>query len=155
MRNESGPRHTKHRGPGRRTATGKPEPGRMQSAKLHDGESLPATGLLTETLRQDTMEKNPSEKNPSPEHGNQRKKMELYQLEYILHEPEKSHGGMYRAEIPALQGCRAWGDTPEETLEALWGNARIFLQLRKESGEPLPPAMTRSKMIQGIFTVTA
>ena len=101
------------------------------------------------------MEKNPSEKNPSPEHGNQRKKMELYQLEYILHEPEKSHGGMYRAEIPALQGCRAWGDTPEETLEALWGNARIFLQLRKESGEPLPPAMTRSKMIQGIFTVTA
>ena len=155
MRNESGPRHTKDRGPGRRTATGKPEPGRMQSAKLHDGESLPATGLLTETLRQDTMEKNPSEKNPSPEHGNRRKKMELYQLEYILHEPEKSHGGMYRAEIPALQGCRAWGDTPEETLEALWGNARIFLQLRKERGESLPPAMTRSKMIQGIFTVTA
>ena len=81
--------------------------------------------------------------------------MELYQFEYILHEPEENHGGMYRAEIPALQGCRAWGDTAEETLEALWGNARILLQLRKENGEPLPPAMTWSKRTKGFFTVTA
>ena len=81
--------------------------------------------------------------------------MELYQFEFVLHEPEESHGGMYRAEIPALQGCRAWGDTPEETLEALWGNARILLQLQRERAEPLPPAMKRSKRTKGIFTVTA
>ena len=45
--------------------------------------------------------------------------MDIYQLDYILHEPEESHGWMGRAEVPALQGCRAWGNTPEETLEEL------------------------------------
>ena len=42
--------------------------------------------------------------------------MEIYQLDYILHEPTKDHGWMYRAEAPALQGCVAWGDTPAETV---------------------------------------
>jgi predicted RNase H-like HicB family nuclease len=79
--------------------------------------------------------------------------VDIYQLEYVLHEPEESHGWMYRAEIPALQGCRAWGDTPAETLEALWGNARTFLQLRKENGEPLPHAITPTKTTKGFFTV--
>ena len=37
--------------------------------------------------------------------------MDIYQQDYVLHQPEESHGGMYRAEVPALQGCRAWGDT--------------------------------------------
>ena len=93
--------------------------------------------------------------NPAASEESWREEMELYQFEFVLHEPEESHGGMYRAEIPALQGCRAWGDTPEETLEALWGNARILLQLQKERAEPLPPATTRSKRTKGIFTVTA
>ena len=26
---------------------------------------------------------------------------------------------MYLAEVPALQGCMAWGDTPEQTLDEL------------------------------------
>ncbi len=30
--------------------------------------------------------------------------MDIYQLDYILHEPQESHGWMYRAEIPDLQG---------------------------------------------------
>ena len=38
--------------------------------------------------------------------------MDIYQLDYILHEPEESEGWMYLAEVPALQGCMAWGDTP-------------------------------------------
>ena len=81
--------------------------------------------------------------------------MDIYQLEYILHEPEEDHGWMYRAEIPALRGCRAWGETPEETLEALWGNARIFIQLLKENGESLPPAIAPAKRTKGTFTVAA
>ena len=81
--------------------------------------------------------------------------MDIYQLNYVLHEPEEDHGWMYRAEIPGLQGCRAWGETPAETLEALWENARIFLQLLKERGEPLPPAITPTKSTQGVLTVTA
>ena len=35
--------------------------------------------------------------------------MGIYQLDYILHEPEESEGGMYLAEAPALPGCMAWG----------------------------------------------
>ena len=45
--------------------------------------------------------------------------MDIYQLDYILHEPEESEGWMYLAEVPALQGCMAWGDTPEQTLDEL------------------------------------
>ena len=37
--------------------------------------------------------------------------MELYQLDYILHEPCEDQGWFYMAEIPALPGCRAWAET--------------------------------------------
>ena len=33
--------------------------------------------------------------------------MDIYQLEYILHEPTEDQGGMCWAEIPAIQGCAA------------------------------------------------
>ena len=33
--------------------------------------------------------------------------MDIYQLDYILHEPEENEGWMYLAEVPALQGCMA------------------------------------------------
>ena len=64
--------------------------------------------------------------------------MDIYQLDYILHEPEESEGWMYLAEVPTLQGCMAWGDTPEETLKSLLAVAQGIIQLRKENGEPLP-----------------
>ena len=34
--------------------------------------------------------------------------MDIYQLDYILHEPEESEGWMYLAEVPTPQGCMAW-----------------------------------------------
>ena len=42
------------------------------------------------------------------------------------------------AEIPALPGCRVWGDTPAETLYILEGMAEAFIQSYQERGEPLP-----------------
>ena len=81
--------------------------------------------------------------------------MGIYQLDYVLHEPEESHGWMYRAEIPALQGCRAWGDTPAQTLEELREIARNMLQIRKENGEPLPPEITVGQNSEGSMTVAA
>ena len=81
--------------------------------------------------------------------------MGIYQLDYVLHEPEESHGWMYRAEIPALQGCRAWGDTPAQTLEELREVARVMLQIRKENGEPLPPEITAHRNSEGSMTVAA
>ena len=64
--------------------------------------------------------------------------MDINQLEYLLHEPQESEGWMYRAEIPALQGAMAWGETPEETLHSLLAVAQTIIQLRREEGEALP-----------------
>ena len=81
--------------------------------------------------------------------------MDIYQLDYILHEPTEDHGWMYRAEIPALQGCCAWGDTEAETLEELRDVARTMLQLRKEKGQALPPEIACRQSFEGSMTVAA
>ena len=81
--------------------------------------------------------------------------MDIYQLDYVLHEPTEDHGWMYRAEIPALQGCRAWGDTPAETLEELREVAKTMIQLLKEEGELLPPEITCRESHEGSMTVAA
>ena len=81
--------------------------------------------------------------------------MDIYQLDYVLHEPTEDHGWMYWAEIPALPGCAAWGDTPEQTLNDLWGNARIFIGMLKEDGKPLPPVLVDTREVKGTMTVTA
>ena len=81
--------------------------------------------------------------------------MGIYQLDYILHEPEESEGLMYFAEAPALQGCMAWGDTPEETLLELLDVARMIIELRKERGEPIPAALLAPGAHEGSLTVTA
>ena len=81
--------------------------------------------------------------------------MDIYQLDYILHEPEESEGWMYLAEVPVLQGCMAWGDTPEETLKSLLAVAQSIIQLRKENEEPLPTEITPLRSREGSLTVTA
>ena len=81
--------------------------------------------------------------------------MDIYQLDYILHEPEESEGWMYLAEAPALQGCMAWGDTPEETLNELRAVARALIQSRKERGVPMPPEVAPQLNGKGSFTVAA
>lgn len=81
--------------------------------------------------------------------------MDIYQLDYVLHEPEESEGWMYLAEIPALQGCMAWGETPEETLKSLVAVAQTIIQLRKENEQPLPSEITPLRSAKGTLTVTA
>ena len=81
--------------------------------------------------------------------------MDIYQLEYILHEPQGSEGCMYLAEIPALQGAMAWGETPEETLNSLVAVAQTIIQLRKEEGEALPPEVTPLRDSKGTLTIAA
>ena len=81
--------------------------------------------------------------------------MDIYQLDYVLNEPEESEGGMYLAEVPALQGCMAWGDTPEDTLKSLLAVAQAIIELRKEKGEPLPPEVAPLRSSRGSLTVTA
>ncbi len=64
--------------------------------------------------------------------------MELYQLDYVLHEPSEEHGGLYMAEIPELPGCRAWAETAKETLAELSAVAEQFILSYKDRGKPLP-----------------
>lgn len=82
-------------------------------------------------------------------------KMDIYQLEYVLHEPQESEGCMYLAEIPALQGAMAWGETPEETLSSLLAVAQTIIQLRREEGEALPPEIMPLRSPKGTLTVAA
>ena len=81
--------------------------------------------------------------------------MDIYQLNYLLHEPAEDHGWMYRAEIPALQGCVAWDETPEETLKSLLAVAQTIMQVCKEDGQCLPLEPTPLHRSEGALTVTA
>ena len=55
--------------------------------------------------------------------------MDIYQLNQVLHESVEGHGWRYRAEVPALQGCVAWGESPEETLKSLLAAAQATSQV--------------------------
>ena len=81
--------------------------------------------------------------------------MDIYQLNYILHEPQESEGWMYLAEVPNMPGCMTWGDTPEQTLDELQAVAKALIQSRQERGMPLPPEVTPQLTGKGRFTVAA
>jgi predicted RNase H-like HicB family nuclease len=64
--------------------------------------------------------------------------VKLYRLEYVLREPSVETEDMFLAEIPALPGCRAWGNTAAKAVENLQGVAAAFLESYTDSGDPLP-----------------
>lgn len=71
--------------------------------------------------------------------------MKLYKLPYVMYEPEDStEEDKFMAEIPALPGCRAWGDSPDETLDILQGVAAAFIESYIDHGDELPPAVAAS-----------
>ena len=77
-------------------------------------------------------------------------RMKGYRLDYVLYSPELStEPDQYMAEIPALPGCRAWGDTPEDTIDALQSVAGAFIDLYEEQGEELPAAVLAGRTDAG------
>ena len=46
----------------------------------------------------------------------------------INHWPISTEPDKWMAEIPALPGCRAWGDTPEEALDIISDLAVHFME---------------------------
>jgi predicted RNase H-like HicB family nuclease len=64
--------------------------------------------------------------------------MKLYKLPFTIHGPDADDEKLYRAEVPLLNGCRAWGDTPAEALENLQSVATAFIESYKENGYTLP-----------------
>lgn len=65
--------------------------------------------------------------------------MKLYRLTLVMHEASESSEDKYMAEIPALPGCRAWGDTAAEALENLQRVAAAFIESYRSRGDSLPP----------------
>ncbi len=64
--------------------------------------------------------------------------MKLYKLAYVMHQPSEDTEDKFMAEIPILRGCRAWGDTPEETLDYLQSVAAAIIEVHNERGWELP-----------------
>ncbi len=65
--------------------------------------------------------------------------MKLYRLPLVMHKPSEDTEDKYMGEIPALPGCRAWGDTAAEVLENLQSVAAAFIESYRDSGDQLPP----------------
>lgn len=49
----------------------------------------------------------------------------------------------YIADIPDLQSCSAFGETPEEALHEVLIAKEAWLAVAKEAGKPIPPARYR------------
>ena len=75
--------------------------------------------------------------------------MKLYKLSFIMHEPSEETEDKFMAEIPALPGCRAWGDTSDEALENLQSVATAFIESYKEWGDELP-AEVESALVETV-----
>ena len=79
--------------------------------------------------------------------------MELYQLNYVLHEPREDQGWLYMAEVPDLPGCRAWAESPKEALSELSVVAEQFILSYKDRGKHLPAGIARSLTGEGKISV--
>ncbi len=79
--------------------------------------------------------------------------VELFQLDYVLHDPSEEQGGLYMAEIPELPGCRAWAETAKDTLAELSTVAEQFILSYRDRGKPLPTGIARSRSGQGRISV--
>lgn len=53
----------------------------------------------------------------------------------VVIEPDEDR---YQAEVPALPGCYSWGYTYEEALKSVKEAIELWLEVKKEAGEPIP-----------------
>jgi predicted RNase H-like HicB family nuclease len=53
----------------------------------------------------------------------------------LVIEPDEDQ---YYAEIPALPGCYSWGRTYEEALRNIKEALEVWVEVKKEAGEPIP-----------------
>ena len=58
--------------------------------------------------------------------------------------------GGYIADIPDLDSCSAFGNTPERALAELEQARKAWLQAAREEGKPIPSPRYRPVIYQGI-----
>lgn len=56
--------------------------------------------------------------------------------------------GGYVAEVPALKGCLAQGETLQETLDELTMVAELWIETAQEHGEKLPNVLTEIERVK-------
>ena len=56
--------------------------------------------------------------------------------------------GRYIADIPDLDSCSAFGNTPEQALEELEKAKKAWIEAARQSGRPIPPPRYRSVIYQ-------
>ena len=64
--------------------------------------------------------------------------MKNYRFVCTVRGPSEETEDKYLAEIPALPGCRAWGDTKAEALDLIRSVAVAFLESYEENRDDLP-----------------
>ncbi len=58
--------------------------------------------------------------------------------------------GGYIADIPDLEGCSAFGSTPEEALEQIKIAKAAWLEAARAEGKPVPPPKYRPVIYQTV-----
>lgn len=87
--------------------------------------------------------------------------MKLYKLPIVLYEPSEDTEYKYMAEVPALPGCRVWGDSVGEALDYIRSMAETFVDSYLDREHPLPEGMeslryySADSVIYGEIIVTA
>lgn len=56
--------------------------------------------------------------------------------------------GGYIADIPDLELCSAFGETPEQALAELWKAKAAWLETARAEGKPIPPARYKPLIYQ-------
>lgn len=70
--------------------------------------------------------------------------MKDYHINIFYSEEDRS----YIADIPDLEYCSAFGDTPEEALREVLLAQAAWLEAARELGNPIPPPMYRPAIYQ-------
>jgi predicted RNase H-like HicB family nuclease len=58
--------------------------------------------------------------------------------------------GGYIADIPDLEACSAFGDTPEQALAEVERAKDAWLEAARAAGKPIPPPRYRPVIYQGV-----
>lgn len=74
--------------------------------------------------------------------------MKNYRFVCTIRGPSEETEDKYLAEIPAMPGCRAWGDTKAEALDFVRIVAVAFLESYEENGDELPPGVLAAEVAQ-------
>ncbi len=59
--------------------------------------------------------------------------------------------GGYIADIPDLEACSAFGDTPDEALREVQKAKSLWIEAAKAESKPIPPAKYRPVIYQAQF----